>query len=330
MRKRDEADGPHRQLEDRVDEAIGEPVDTDDGRAEEETHQEGVAAAVHEASDVREEHTAREADEVAGMGARKAQVRPPVADRPQEDERDAPSAELLRDERPHARSVQGEGQARDASGESRDIRAHGELPELELALQMCLLDDREPGHDHEDRHHLDDRLELRHVVQVRPPAGQSEAHSGEEEAPHDIDPERGVEVLPVELLPLDDRRQEALLQEEVDHGEVDERHRDDPERLGAENGREDDGEGHRDRTLAPAQRGRPPERAADRRLTAHLAPAPQRCTGAIPAAITGSPAGFGDRLRRGAVIRGTVRLARRVVLSPPDDPGRHAHRDRPG
>ena len=155
MRKRDEADGPHRQLEDRVDEAVGQPVDADDGRAEEEAHQERVAAAVHEASDVREEHAAREAEEVARVRARKAEARPPVADRPQEEQRDAAGGELLRDERPHACAVQGERQARDASGESRDVRAHGELPELELPLEVRLLDDREPGHDHEHRHHLD-------------------------------------------------------------------------------------------------------------------------------------------------------------------------------
>ncbi len=203
------------------------------------------------------------------MRTREVEPRSPVAHRPQQRERGAARDDLLGDERPHSCPRQGEHQARDPADESSDVGADRKLAEPEMPLEVGLLHDGEPGDDDQDGQHLDDLLQLRHVVHARPPPGECEARSREHEAPDEIHPERGIEVRTVELLSLDDRRQEPLLQREVDEGEVDEGHRDDPERLRPEDRREDDREEHREAALAPAQGGCPAQRPADPVLPGH-------------------------------------------------------------
>jgi hypothetical protein len=168
------------------------------------------------------------------VAVREGEARPPRAQEPDHHEQRRLERELLADERPHPGPAQGERDADEPADDDGEVRAEREPLEVERPLHQRLLDDPEPLDHDQDREHLDHALQLRHVVHVRPPAGAQEARRGEHEAPREVEPERGVEVRVVELLALDDRGQEALLEQHPDERDVDQRDRDDAEVVRAE------------------------------------------------------------------------------------------------
>ena len=161
-RERDVADGPHRHLEDVVDEAVGESVEPDRGRPEEDAHEECVGAAVDEAAQVGEEDAAREADELAvRCDAGEAEARPPGAHRPEKHELRPGEAELLRDERPDSGARAARARARARRRRHCAGLADGERPEAHLTLEEPELDDREPVDHEQDREDLAPRARAR-------------------------------------------------------------------------------------------------------------------------------------------------------------------------
>ena len=73
------------------------------------------------------------------------------------------------------------------------------------------------------------------------------------------------EMVVVQLLALDERRPDSLLEDALHHVQEHQRHRDDPEAARTEEGRDDEREDRREATLAPCHRRRPRERPPQRR-----------------------------------------------------------------
>ena len=201
--------------------------------------------------------------------AREAKPGHPAPEGPVEHHRHDGRRELLRHERPDAEAGDGQCNAHGPAGQRRHVRSDGEALEVHPPLEQRVLDDAEAPQHEGRREGIDDALQLGQVVGACPPAAGQERDAHEGEAPREVEPERRVEVLLVEVLPLDDRGAEPLLHEPVDEGDVDESHRHDAEVVRTEDRGEHERKDRGQSPLTPVHRERPGQWATYRVGAAH-------------------------------------------------------------
>ncbi len=282
-------DAARAELDHQLDEPHGEPIEAHGGRAEEQPDQHRIGAVVHEDADARRRRTGGEPEQVLRLRAGEPQAGPPGARRPQHDHFGGGRRELLCDEGPEPAAGERDPHADHATEQRSQVAPDGKGPELHLPAEQRLLDDDHPPDGEDEGECDDDRLEVGEPVHRCPPAAQHHAQDGEREAGHDDHPEGGVLVIRIQLLALDDGGRHALSLEQVDEQDVHRRHGDRPERLGAENGGEQQAHRCRDELLSAGHEERPPDGRSERRPLSHAGATscdPRRATGAGRAPTT--------------------------------------------
>ena len=98
-------------------------------------------------------------EELAKVGERELEARPPGRDRPEHDHAHHRGADLLAHQRPRPVACESHADADDPTDRDCHQAAQSQAPKRHLAPQQTHLDAGQRGHDEDQREHLDDRLQ---------------------------------------------------------------------------------------------------------------------------------------------------------------------------